>query len=200
MRQEKVKIPIGLKVSLTYLKGKRYLVIDNKKKDKKFISIPNTLGLLKKEGITYIVARSFLVDSKERLVNKNLLQLKEKTKLNKLLKTIETEMIVLNKKYRKKLSLKGLGYRMRVIEDTNDLENKILELKVGYSHLKLLPFCSDIKIKIVKKTRIIIESINKVKLGNFSKDVWSTRKPDAYKGKGFWFKYEKMKLKEVKKK
>jgi len=171
MRQEKVKIPIGLKVSLTYLKGKRYLVIDNKKKDKKFISIPNTLGLLKKEGITYIVARSFLVDSKERLVNKNLLQLKEKTKLNKLLKTIETEMIVLNKKYRKKLSLKGLGYRMRVIEDTNDLENKILELKVGYSHLKLLPFCSDIKIKIVKKTRIIIESINKVKLGNFSKDV-----------------------------
>jgi ribosomal protein L6P/L9E len=60
---------------------------------------------------------------------------------------------------------------MRVIENTEKLDHNVLELKVGYSHLKLLRFSSDIKIKIVKKTRIIIESLNKVKLGNFAKEV-----------------------------
>lgn len=188
MRVEKeIKIPGDLKVSVAYLENQKCLIIENKT-DKKFVLVSNSLGLLKKQRTLVLKA----TDSNKGTENK--------LELIRSAKSIETEMNVLNKKYRKKLSLRGLGFRMRVLENTEQLDYNVLELKVGYSHLKLLRFSSDIKIKIVKKTRIIIESLNKVKLGNFAKEVWSTRKPDAYKGKGFWFKYEKMKLKEIKKK
>ena len=186
MKAEKeIKIPGDLKVSVGYLKNQKCLIIENKM-DKKFVFVSNSLGLLKKQKTLLLKA----IDSTS--VNK--------LDLSRSAKSIEIEMGVLNKKYRKKLSVRGLGYRMRVIENTEKLDHNVLELKVGYSHLKLLRFSSDIKIKIVKKTRIIIESLNKVKLGNFAKEVWSARKPDVYKGKGFWFKYEKMKLKDIKKK
>lgn len=159
MRAEKeIKIPGDLKVSVVYLRNQKCLVIENKT-DKKFVLVSNSLGLFKKEKTLVLKT----IDSTKGNDNK--------LELTKSAKSIETEMNVLNKKYRKKLSLRGLGFRMRVIENTDQLDYNILELKVGYSHLKLLRFSSDIKIKIVKKTRIIIESLNKVKLGNFAKEV-----------------------------
>lgn len=159
MRAEKeIKIPGDLKVSVVYLGNQKCLVIENKT-DKKFVLVSNSLGLFKKEKTLVLKT----IDSTKGNDNK--------LELTKSAKSIETEMNVLNKKYRKKLSLRGLGFRMRVIENTDQLDYNILELKVGYSHLKLLRFSSDIKIKIVKKTRIIIESLNKVKLGNFAKEV-----------------------------
>jgi len=184
VEKKELKIPVDLKTFIVYLRGHKYLVFEYKV-GWKFIFIPHFLVLEKEERILYLT----LIDN-----------LDKKNEFDKLINTIETQIYILNKKYRKKLSLKGLGFRMRVIENTDQLKENILELKVGYSHLKLLRFPLDIKVKIVKKTRIIIESANKVKLGNFAKEVWSTRKPDSYKGKGFWFKYEKMKLKGIKKK
>lgn len=184
VEKKELKIPVDLKIFIVYLRGHRYLVFEYKA-GWKFIFIPHFLVLQKKERILYLT----FIDN-----------LDKKNEFDKLINTIETQIYFLNKKYRKKLSLKGLGFRMRVIENTDQLKENILELKIGYSHLKLLRFPLDIKVKIVKKTRIIIESANKVQLGNFAKEVWSTRKPDSYKGKGFWFKYEKMKLKGIKKK
>jgi len=159
MKAEKeIKIPGDLKVSVGYLGNQKCLIIENKT-DKKFVFVSNSLGLLKRQKTLFLKA----IDSTGGSANK--------LDLNRSAKNIETEMGVLNKRYRKKLSLRGLGFRMRVIENTEKLDYNVLELKVGYSHLKLLRFSSDIRIQIVKKTRIIIESLNKVKLGNFAKEV-----------------------------
>ena len=47
---------------------------------------------------------------------------------------------------------------------------------------------------------MLIESYDKISLGDFVKKVIDLRKADVYKGKGFSGQYEKKKLKVIKKK
>lgn len=100
-----------------------------------------------------------------------------------------------NANFKKKLRLKGLGFRINT-----DLSKNEIVLKLGYSHLITLnipDFVTNVK---VKKNLMLIESFDKVALGDFVKKVQDLRKADAYKGKGFSGQYEKKKLKVIKKK
>ena len=97
--------------------------------------------------------------------------------------------------HKKKLKLKGLGYRVSF-----GSSNNILEFKLGFGHLVSLSIPKE-KIKVILfKTVIIIEGFSKVEVGNFAQKIRSLRTPDIYKGKGFWYSYEKEKLKAIKKK
>ncbi len=101
----------------------------------------------------------------------------------------------LNRPYRKKLYLKGLGFRVSVSED-----KKILSLKLGYSHVSSLAIpINRISLKI-NKNIIAVEGFNAVEVGNFASKIRSLRNPDIYKGKGIWYKNEIKILKELKKK
>lgn len=100
-----------------------------------------------------------------------------------------------NVNFKKKLRLKGLGFRINT-----DLAKNEIVLKLGYSHLITLnipDFITNVK---VKKNLMLIESFDKVALGDFVKKVQDLRKADAYKGKGFSGQYDKKKLKVIKKK
>ena len=81
--------------------------------------------------------------------------------------------------YKKKLILKGLGFRCNVNE-----KSKTFEFKLGFSHLLNLNIPENIKMT-VRKSYINIESSNNVLLGNFINKIISLKKPDSYKGKGF---------------
>ncbi len=97
--------------------------------------------------------------------------------------------------FKKKLRLKGLGFRISV-----DMMKRELSLKLGYSHLISLyipDYITNIK---SKKNVMLLESLDKVALGDFFKKIYDLRKADAYKGKGFSAQYEKRKLKIIKKK
>lgn len=177
IQEKTVAIPNTIQVLLGYFGNNKCLIIDNKT-IKKFVTLPNFVLLHKKEQNLH-----FCLISETDLRTSLFLGESCVSKFNKIVKEIEVEFSIsnTNKKYRKKLLLKGLGFRMRVIEENVLQKNSLkslnkellstLELKVGYSHLKLLPFSKNIKIQIVKKTGIIIESSNKVLLGNFAREV-----------------------------
>jgi len=100
----------------------------------------------------------------------------------------------LEKPFKKKLLLKGLGYKAVLKNDET-----VLELKIGYSHTILLPIeKQNIKVVLDKNT-LTIEGVDKVKVGNFVNKIRNLKLPDSYKGKGFWYKNEVIKLKEINK-
>lgn len=95
--------------------------------------------------------------------------------------------------FKKKLELNGLGFKFLNVDKTVDL-------KLGYSHLISVARPKIITKIAIKKKRITLESIDKIKLGNFANLLYKLRTYDSYKGKGFSFLNIKKKLKEIKKK
>ena len=97
--------------------------------------------------------------------------------------------------YKKKLILRGLGFRLNLFADQN-----VLTCKLGYSHLISVSIDNSIKSIKIKKNKISIESFHKQYLGNFVSRLIRLKKPDSYKGKGFWHKNQLVVLKVTKKK
>jgi hypothetical protein len=116
--------------------------------------------------------------------------------LDEFLKTLDSlQSIKEESNFKKKLRLKGLGFRISV-----DMIKRELSLKLGYSHLvnvEIPYYITNIK---AKKNIMLLESFDKMALGDFLKKVYDLRKADSYKGKGFSGQYEKRKLKVIKKK
>ena len=176
---KKIKILEDRNLQVIYKEEKKILVI-KRNLESKYVLIPELVELRKEKN--YLISE---------------IKTSEKEELEKYLLTnnlIETNIRKIGSIYKKKLTLKGLGYRMIPLED-----GKKIDFKLGYSHLKKLEVPKEIKVKI-KKNVINIESKNKNFLGNYVSKIHLLRKPDSYKGKGFWYKYEKERLKEIKKK
>jgi ribosomal protein L6P/L9E len=98
----------------------------------------------------------------------------------------------LNTLNRKKIFLTGLGFKITLISPN------LLSFKIGFSHLVHLKVPLSITIFIIKNN-LYLESYNPALLGTFSSVIKNLKFPDNYKGKGFWFKSGKKKLKPVKK-
>ena len=96
---------------------------------------------------------------------------------------------------KKKILLKGLGFR-----STFDSAVSTITFKLGYSHLNILDVPEYIKNVKVKKNTILLESTDKILLGDYMKKIHQLKESDIYKGKGFSYKYDTKKLKIIKKK
>ncbi|MCH8122225.1 MAG: 50S ribosomal protein L6 [Bacteroidetes bacterium] len=83
--------------------------------------------------------------------------------------------------FRRELEVIGVGYRAIV-------ENGVLELALGYSHSIFFvpPEGVDISVDIKrgKNTFIIVDGIDKQKVGQVAAKIRSLRPPEPYKGKG----------------
>ena len=93
---------------------------------------------------------------------------------------------------RKKLTLVGLGFRIVLTEDG------YLSFKLGFSHLINIKVPNNIRVVVIKNN-LYLEGPNPEALGNFVSVIKNLKYPDQYKGKGFWFRSDKKKLKPVKK-
>lgn len=94
--------------------------------------------------------------------------------------------------YTKKLIFKGLGLK-------SSIKDNILELKLGYSNIIRIEIpVNKIYIKIFKNN-LIISSNNLSYLGAFVYKIKKLKMPNIYKGKGIWYKHEKLKLKPINK-
>lgn len=108
-------------------------------------------------------------------------------------KNIKHMLKFLNKNFKRYLVLKGLGMRIRYLKSIH-----ILILKLGFSNL--INITVPISLKILRnKNVLIIEGNDAVLIGNFTNLIRNLKKPDSYKGKGFWYKNEIKILKPVKK-
>ncbi len=96
-----------------------------------------------------------------------------------------------NKKYEKKLTLEGIGYRV-------ELQGKSLKFIVGFSHPVIVPIPQGLEV-LVEKNAMTVSGIDKDAVGQFAADIRQIKKPEPYKGKGIRYVGEYVRQKQGKK-
>jgi large subunit ribosomal protein L6 len=86
-------------------------------------------------------------------------------------------MVGVTKGYEKKLEVVGVGYLAAV-------QGKILQLRVGFANELHRPIPEGLKVTCPDQTHILIQGLDKQKVGQFAAEIRALRKPEPYKGKG----------------
>lgn len=79
--------------------------------------------------------------------------------------------------FKKELSIVGVGYKAQ-------MKGKDLVLNMGFSHPVEMVVPADLKVSTPKPTQIIVEGIDKQKVGEFAAKIRRIYPPEPYKGKG----------------
>ena len=77
------------------------------------------------------------------------------------------------------IELYGLGYKVNVY-------NNLFKLKLGLSHYIFIKSNTNFFIKVLKKNKLIFNSIFQSKIFNFSSNFYFYKKPNKYKRFGFF--------------
>ena len=85
--------------------------------------------------------------------------------------------------YVKELEIVGVGYRAQIQE-------KKLNLQLGFSHPVIFPIPEGITIQTPKPTQLVIQGIDKERVGDVTAQIRAKRPPEPYKGKGIRYKGE----------
>jgi len=93
-----------------------------------------------------------------------------------------------------RLTFVGVGFRVESIE------KNFIKLKLGFSHFVFIKIPFYIKVCAPKKTLLVLKSVDKQLLKEFSSKIRSFKLPDIYRGKGILYKNQILRLKEGKKK
>ena len=173
----KIKIPLDTKCSFVSIENSKILVLELSSGQKKYLQIPASIQLNKSDD-------SLILSFDQKMLEKHEL----------FLTFLENWLKKLNNSVKKRLVLKGLGFKINISDDSN-----FLELKLGFSHvIKVLIPHEDVKVSYNKNV-LTVEGIDASKVGNFVERIRNLKFPDSYKGKGFWHKNEQRVLKEIKK-
>ena len=117
---------------------------------------------------------------------------KENRALHGLTRTLINNMVVgVTEGYKKELDVNGVGYRVAK-------EGKKLNMNIGYSHPVVMEEIDGITIEVPSPNKIIINGIDKQKVGQFAAEVRGKRPPEPYKGKGIKYTDEVIRRKEGK--
>jgi large subunit ribosomal protein L6 len=90
--------------------------------------------------------------------------------------------------YRRVLEIVGVGYKA-------EKKGEALVLTVGYSHPVRYPEPSGIKLSTTSPTVIVVEGIDKQKVGQVAAELRAVRPPEPYKGKGIRYQGEQVRRK-----
>ncbi|QOS39580.1 50S ribosomal protein L6 [Treponema rectale] len=92
--------------------------------------------------------------------------------------------------FKKVLEVKGVGYRA-------EMKGNDLVLYVGHSHADVIPAMDGVKMTIdTKNLWIIVEGIDKQKVGQQAAVIRETKKPECYHGKGIRYQGEVVVLRQ----
>ena len=117
---------------------------------------------------------------------------KENRSLHGLTRTLIHNMIVgVTEGYKKELEVNGVGYRVQK-------QGKNLVMNLGYSHQVIVPETDGITIDVPDPLKIVINGIDKQRVGQFAAEVREKRPPEPYKGKGIRYAGEYVAHKEGK--
>ncbi len=109
-------------------------------------------------------------------------------------RNIKAAVIGVTDGFAKEMYMKGVGYKAAV-------KGKDLVLVAGYSHDVVLPIPAGLTVEIgAAPTEFTVRGIDKNLVGQFADKIHKVRKVDPYKGKGIFYKGEKINRKEGKKK
>ena len=90
--------------------------------------------------------------------------------------------------FSKQLLITGVGYRA-------DLQGRVLNLALGYSHPIEYPLPEGVDCEVVKMTTVNLKSIDKQLLGQVAAIIRGFRPPEPYKGKGVRYSDEQIRRK-----
>jgi large subunit ribosomal protein L6 len=90
--------------------------------------------------------------------------------------------------YRRTLEIVGVGYRAEKKGDA-------LVLTVGYSHQVQYPEPAGITLSTTSPTVVVVEGIDKEKVGQVAAEIRAVRPPEPYKGKGIRYQGEQVRRK-----
>ncbi len=179
MYQKSVKLSSVEMSNLYYfcLNNNKFFLMYTNKNKYKYFTIPSCFTFQKDQ-------QTFIFSS----------ELKDQTFLNSYVTSFIFWIKQNNKTFKKKLLLKGLGFRAYLSDD----KSKIC-FKIGFSHIIALSIPKNINNIIIEKNYITVEGDNIALVGNFCRQIKSLKLPDSYKGKGFLYKNEVISLKPIKK-
>lgn len=101
---------------------------------------------------------------------------------------INNMIVGVSEGYKKVLIISGVGYRA-------EIKGNILLLNLGYSTQIEYMITPDVKITAETQTKLIIEGIDKQRVGQVAAEIRSLRAPEPYKGKGIKYETETIKRK-----
>ena len=112
--------------------------------------------------------------------------------LHGLTRTLLHNMVVgVTEGYKKELEINGIGYRAQKTGTQ-------VTMNLGFSHPVVVDEIEGITIEVPEPTKLVIEGIDKQKVGQFAAEVRSKRPPEPYKGKGIKYANEVIRRKEGK--
>ena len=112
--------------------------------------------------------------------------------LHGLTRTLLFDMVVgVTTGFKKELEINGVGYRA-------SKEGNKLVMNLGYSHLVTMEEIDGITIDVPAPNKIVVNGIDKQKVGQFAANVRGKRPPEPYKGKGIRYVNEVVRHKEGK--
>ncbi len=93
-----------------------------------------------------------------------------------------------NEGFSRELEIVGIGYKAQV-------QGRVLQIALGYSHPIEFPIPDGIEIKVDKQTRLSIGGADRQMVGQVAAEIRGLRPPEPYKGKGIRYVDEVIKKK-----
>lgn len=185
-KKQIIKIPHDVKIF--YSKKKKILIVQGSAKQKSIkINKLLTISTIKQQII-------IISDSNKKLSNSS----RKKIQLfqNTTTSLIKQLLIEANAKMYHKLKLIGVGYRAFPVEN---FEDRLLLLRLGYSHPIYFKIPVNTKIFSLKLTKLFLSSCSYQELTSTASKIRLNKIPEPYKGKGILYENEQIILKEGKK-
>ena len=93
--------------------------------------------------------------------------------------------------FRKSLEIQGVGFRAQV-------QGSKLNLSLGFSHPIVFQIPDGIKVTVTDNTKLLVEGIDRQKVGQVAANIRAYYPPEPYKGKGVRYTDEQVLRKEGK--
>ena len=171
------KMPISIPANVEVTLGEGNLVTVKGPKGTLTQQLSDKMTLTREDGVIHVTRPN---DAKENRA------------LHGLTRTLLNNMVIgVTEGYKKELDVNGVGYRVAK-------EGKNLNMNIGYSHPVVMEEPEGITIEVPAPNKIIINGIDKQKVGQFAAEVRGKRPPEPYKGKGIKYTDEVIRRKEGK--
>jgi large subunit ribosomal protein L6 len=159
------------------------------------INIPSDIKLKIKQNIIFVQkSQNSLCLNVAFLKQSNLTFIQKKMKYSLFFRLLQKLVIGVSLNFIVRLTFVGVGFRIESID------KNFIKLKLGFSHLIYIKIPFYIQTFMMKKTFLILKSVDDQLLKQFSSRIVSYKRPDIYKGKGILYKNQITFLKEGKKK
>ncbi|MGD9559983.1 MAG: 50S ribosomal protein L6 [Oscillospiraceae bacterium] len=117
---------------------------------------------------------------------------KEARSLHGLSRTLVANMVEgVTEGFKKELEIVGIGYRAQK-------QGSTLVMNLGYSHQVMMDDRDGVSTEVPGPTKIVVNGIDKQKVGQFAAEIREKRPPEPYKGKGIRYAGEYVPHKEGK--